>query len=393
MQVSSVDKICFCNPAHASVGVIFNNDDWMSLVQKIIKITALGIVVSGLVILAGCSAGGPRPRVGSYPASSLPTSFLDINSLGSHNYGIGFGENNGLVYTAKGGHIDIAHLRIAADNTRSLYNDIRGHLLNNDSEFTFKLNVEPSSYYVNVEYPEYWKTIPDKYREKIADKLALEMSQYFAYTMTTWHEVLTWFGYKCLFFLPEFASAFSWEDIYSNLLGTRLGAEAVSAKGETSPKGGEDKTNDYNKAMTILLKDELIDLQIQSASTARQAAHQMVNKAMRIDRRKNTDIGLYDGFVTPSLAPGVCFDAAPKPLPVPTLDDVSKYGFEVSLEIHPREFKSGKILKIIYPKGGPNKVKPADHLPIVMNYIEKDAIQRGYTIVPSFKPATLVSAR
>jgi hypothetical protein len=30
--------------------------------------------------------------------------------------------------------------------------------------------------------------------------MALEMGQYFAYTMTTWHEVLTYFGYKCLFF-------------------------------------------------------------------------------------------------------------------------------------------------------------------------------------------------
>ena len=351
--------------------------------RKIIKSFALGAVVSSLVVLAGCSVtGAPRPRVGSYPASAMPSKFLDINSLGSHNYGIGVGEHNGLVYTARGGHIDIAHLRIAADNTRSLYNDIRGHLLHNDRDFTFKLNVEPSSYYVDVQYPSYWRNIPPKYREKIAHKMASEMSQYFTYTMTTWHEVLTWFGYKCLFFLPEFSSAFSWEDIYSNLLGTRLGAEAL-----------EDKDHGYNQAMTILLKEELVNLQIQPRSTARQAAKKMVNKAFHIDRRKSTDIGLYDGFVTPALVPGVCIDALPKSLPVPTLDEVHNYGFAVNLEIEPREFERGKILRLIYPRGGANRVRPADHLPIVMNYIEKDAIQRGYTIVPSEKPTTLVSAQ
>ena len=112
-------------------------------------------------------------------------------------------EHDGLVYTSRGGHIDIAHLRIAADNVKSLYNKTRKNLINGNSEFTFKLNVEPSTYHVELEYPEYWPAISPKFREKIADKLALELSQYFTYTMTTWHEVLTWFGFKCVFFLPE----------------------------------------------------------------------------------------------------------------------------------------------------------------------------------------------
>jgi hypothetical protein len=320
--------------------------------------------------------------MGSYPASSLPTKFLDVNGLGNHSYGIGLSENNGLAYTARGGHIDIAHLRIAADNTRFLYGRVRECLLNNDPDFTFKLNVEPSSYHVEIQYPSYWQNIPQNYREKIAHKVSLDMSRYFTYTMTTWHEVLTYFGYKCLFFLPEFSSAFSWEDIYSNLLGTQLGAQAI-----------EDKEHSYDRAMTILLKEELENLQIQTRETAKQAARKIANRAMHVDLRKNTDIGLYDGFVTPTLAHDVCKDAQPKSLPVPTLDEVHKYGFAVNLEIEPKEFERGKILRIIYPEGGQKRVRPAEHLPIVMHYIEKDAMENGYAIIPSEKPQVLVSAQ
>jgi hypothetical protein len=155
----------------------------------------------------------------------------------------------------------------------------------------------------------------------------------------------------------------------------------------------EDKILNYDNAMTALLKDELITLHAQSKSTARQAAERMIDKTLHIDRRKHTDIGLYDGFVTPALAPGVCNDPLPISLPVPTLDEVHKYGFAVNLEIQPREFEGGKILSIIYPEGSSKTVRPAEHLPIVMHYIEKDATKKGYTIVPSEKPQVLVSAK
>jgi hypothetical protein len=358
-------------------------DFWMSSVVKMKQSIVMVSIVLSLIVVAGCSVNGsPRPRMGSYPASALPTKFLDVNNLGNHSYGMGLSENNGLVYTAEGGHIDIAHLRIAADNTRYLYGRVRQCLLNNDPEFTFKLNVEPSTYHADIQYPSYWQTIPQDYREKIADKMSLEMSRYFTFTMTTWHEVLTWFGYKCVFFLPEKSSAFSWEDIYSNLLGTQLGAQAL-----------QDDRHDYNRAMTILLKEELLALQAQPPRVAKQAAREMVDNLRHINRTRNTDIGLYDGLVTPTLATGVCKDAQPKSLPVPALDEVHKYGFAINLEIEPREFERGKILRIIYPQGGRKTVSPAEHLPIVMNYVEKDAMKNGYAIVPSEKPQVIVSAK
>lgn len=349
----------------------------MSLLKKLIKSIALASVALGTVFFAGCGlTGQPRARCGSYPASSLGSRFLDIDNLGKHSYGAGFAENNGLVYTSRGGHIDIAHLRIAADNVKSLYYKTRENIINGNSEFTFKLNVEPSRYHVKLQYPQYWPAISEQYREKIADKLALDLSQHFTYTMTTWHEVLTWFGFKCVFFLPEKSSAFSWEDIYSNLLGTRLGALAL-----------QDKLHGFNEAMTILLKKELENLQIQSRTTARQAARQMKDKYFDgrsyFNVTRSMDIGLYDGLVTPVLVPGVCIDAEPKSYSVPALDVLKKYGFAMNLEIEPKEFESGRILRIIYPNGGGKKIRPAEHLPIVMDYIKKDAMKKGFAVIPT----------
>jgi len=354
--------------------------------KKTVKSIIAGVICLIIPVFAGCGIDGePRPRMGSYPASSLPTKFLDINSLGSHSYGNGMFENNGLVYTSRGGHIDIAHLRIAADNTRSLYNKVRTHLLNNDSEFTYKLNVEPSNYHVEMKYPEWWANLPEKYKVKIADKVSLELSQHFTYTMTTWHEVLTWFGFKCLFFLPEKASAFSWEDIYSNLLGTRLGAMAM-----------KDKEHSFDEAMTILLKRELEELGIQPSGMARRAAREMKKKYFDgqsyFDITRNFDIGLDDGMVTPFIY-ATDKEAKAKSYPIPTMEIFNTYGFAMTLEIEPREFESGKILKIIYPAGGGKSVLPGKHLPIVMRYVENDAKKQGFAVIPSGKPELIVSAK
>jgi hypothetical protein len=371
-------------PSGQSILVKF---DWMSVLKNAIKTASSAALILGMISFAGCSVnGGPRMRMGSYPASSLPTKFMDANGLGSHSYGNGLFEHNGLVYTARGGHIDIAHLRIAADNTRNLSNKAKTHLLNSDTDFYFKLNVEPSQYHVTLVYPAYWKNLPEKYREKIAGKLSPELGQYFTYTMTTWHEVLTWFGFKCLFFLPEKKSAFSWEDIYSNLLGTRLGALALA-----------DKEHEYNEAMTILLNREMQELQIQPRATAIRAAKEMKNKYFdgqrSLDRTRSMDIGLYDGYVTPVLVPGICSQAKPKSYPVPTLELLEKYGFSLTLEIHPKEFESGKILKIIYPDGSGKSIYPDKQLPIVMSYVENDAIKQGFAIKLTQKPEIIVSAK
>jgi hypothetical protein len=325
---------------------------------------AAGIVLAA-AFLNGCSfSGKPRVRLGSYATSTPGTNFIDINSLGKHSYNSFLFENNGIVYTCRGGHIDIAHVRIGADNVRYLYHKIKNNLLDSDSNINFELNVEPSTYFVTLQYPPNWENMPRKEKKRIADELALDMSQYFTFTMTTWHEVLTWFGYKCMAIVPEQPSAFSWEDIYSNLVGIRIGAQAL-----------RDEDHSYNKAVTIAIKNELENLGVQPSHIAWAASEKMRGKwfdgTFFVDmKERNFDIGLDDGLVTPTLVPGVCDDAQPQSYPVPTLDKFYKYGFSMDFELEPREFESGRILKIIYPNGGGGRIQPIKHIPVVLDYIK-----------------------
>jgi len=335
---------------------------------------AWGILV--LLAVPGCSINDePRPRLGSYATSTPGTNFLDLSTLGDHKYYDGLFEKNGIVYTCRGGHIDIAHLRIAADYTRYLYNRTKQCLLKTDRQFSFKLNVEPSRYYIRLTYPKNWKDLPASQKEQIAQDVALELGQYLTFTMVTWHEVLTFFGYKSMAFLPEFASAFSWEDNYSNLLGIRLAAEAI----RTRPQ-------DYDMAMTALIKAQMEYLGIVSAAEAHAAAEAMrgvwfegnILVTMKV---RNMDIGLDDGQITPLLVPSMCDQPQPQSYPVPTLTSFNKHGFTMDLYIRPQEFERDQILKVVCPDGGCNRICMPDDLPIFLAYIKDKCRQIGCTVV------------
>ena len=118
-----------------------------------IRVFVAGLAAAA-VVLAGCNSS-PRPhlRLGCCPTSTPGTRFLKPGKLGRHSYGYGWRENNGIVYTCRGGHIDIAHVRTAADQTRYLAEKSYAHLMRGDAQFCFKLRVEPSKYFVTIRYP------------------------------------------------------------------------------------------------------------------------------------------------------------------------------------------------------------------------------------------------
>jgi hypothetical protein len=330
-------------------------------------------VLSCAIFLSGCGVPQPGVRLGSYATATLGTHFLDADNLGRHHYGGSCFEKNGIVYTCKGGHVDITHARIAADNVRYLQNKAKRALLKMDRQFKFKLKVEPSTYYVTLEYPPTWKNLPKKEKSRIADEVSIELGAYCVYVMTTWHEVLTWFGFKSMAFIPEQPSAFSWEDVYSNVFGIKIGTLAL-----------RDKTNGYNKAVTIAFQKELKGLGIQPKSTARKASEKMrgtwYEGALIAEMKvRNLDVGIDDGFVTPMIVPGVCKNAFPQSLPVPKLKPYM-YGFKITLEVEPREMEKDRIFKIIYPEVSPSeyprKVQPAKHLPAIMNYIKREVAKK-----------------
>jgi hypothetical protein len=292
--------------------------------------------------------------------------------MGKHSFGSAWFEKNGIAYTCQGGHIDIAHARIAADNVRYIQDMAKRTIEGRRHEFSFKLKVEPSTYYVHIEYPLKWNKLSGKERRRITDEVSLEMGEYLTYMMTTWHEVLTWFGFKSMGIIPEQPSAFSWEDIYSNVFGTRVGAEAI-----------RDKSHGYNEAVTIAMRKDLEDSGVQSAHTARKASEKMrgiwYTGILIADMKvRNTDVGIDDGYVSPMLVPGICEGAEPKPLPVPTLEKFKKYGFDMDLRVEPKEFERDKILDVIYPnRAAPEKIRPDKNLPEIMDYINKEIEEKA----------------
>jgi hypothetical protein len=314
----------------------------------------------------------PHTQRGTLPTPTAWTNFLDAGHLGLHCYKPNPSEKNGLVYTCKAGHIDTYHVREAADWTAFLAAITFKHLNNGDAEFSFRLK-EGSICLVRLTYPQVWENLSPEDREYIAYNMSIELGQYFAYTAGTWHEILTWYGYKTGGIYSEFSSAFSWEDNFSNLLGSYIGV-----------LGLRDTEHGYDEAVTLAFNNELEKLDIQSSEIARRASESM--KGLWFSRgllghvdmkKRNFDIGIDNGFVAPWIVPNICEcqGAQAQPYRVPTLDCLSKYGFLMKFEIEPKEWEKGRILSIIYPdKETRGKcIEPVKDFAAIMSRIMEEA--------------------
>jgi len=347
-----------------------------------------------LVIAAGCGSGKeivifddhgkivfehlhsePRARMGSYASSTLGTRFYSLEDLGTHNYYFSRAEGNGILYTCRAGHIDSAHFRKSADWSVYLAALCYKNIMQKDKSFSFK-SKERSRGHVHLTYPSHWGQMSQEQQQEIAFDISVRLGQYFSWTLLTWHEILTWFGFKCTGLYSEFPSAFSWEDSFSNLLGCHLAGQAI-----------RDRDHNYNEALTLLIEHELTKLGVQRASVAKRASKMVRGKwysgnllFMVSISGRNLDIGLDDGYVTPWLVDSLveCPDAQPQEYPVPTLDFLSSYGFEILYEIEPKEWESDKILDIVYPdlRKKPKRIQPLIHFKAIMDYIQKDAKRR-----------------
>jgi len=316
----------------------------------------------------------PRGRTGCRPCSKITTQFLEPGHLGRHGYSSAGSEKNGVVYTCEGGFIDIAHVRGAIDRTAFIAAKIFDALKRGETEFSFKLT-EPSTYFIQLVPPQDREDLSWKDREGIARDISIRLGQYFAFTACTWHEILTWFGYKSVGFYPEFHSSFSCEDTFSDLLGSSIGA-AVLRDGE----------HEFDEGVTLALDRELEKLGVQTRNTAMGATKSVKGRwfsggLLFVDtKRRNFDIGLEDGFVTPWIVPdlSVCEGERARSYPIPNPDFLCEYGFSLKFEIEPREWEKGKILRIVYPdvKERRQRLEPAIHFALIMDYIKKDAAGR-----------------
>jgi hypothetical protein len=233
---------------------------------------------------------------------------------------------------------------------------------------------EPSIGLVTLTFPSDWDRLDEDDRERAARDVSRELGQYLAFTALTWHEILTWFGYRPRPHVSEFPSAFSWEDTYSNLLGVQVAGAAL-----------QEETLPFSEAMTVALDRQLKDLGGQSAEVAERAARSQKGRwyskrwFATVVHKRNFDVGLDDGFVTPCLVPAVavCEGAEPLPLAAPALEALARHGFSVKVEIEPRVWEEKKILAALEAEGCPpvKRLDPTVHFPLILRYCEKHAGQ------------------
>jgi hypothetical protein len=141
--------------------------------------------------------------------------------VGPHGYDKGelTREHNGLVYTCRGGFIDIAHVRDNADRTLWLALEIARAL---PGGVALDLPEEGTARRVVV------APLPDGLLAQHGRwPVAAALASWADHQLGTWHEVVTWYGWQSTPGFSERLSAFSPEDIYSNILGANLAAGIV----------------------------------------------------------------------------------------------------------------------------------------------------------------------
>ena len=191
--------------------------------------------------------------------------------VGPHKYNIGLletssseeagaiaGENNGLIYTCRAGFIDLAHVRDYADMTVYLSAMVERQM---DVGGVIELAEQGGKRRVVLEPID---------AERIADvgrgRLAVALAQWLAFQISIWHEIATWYGYSAMAAWPEKISAFSPEDLYSNMVGIKLAGGIILLRDSSDEI-------EYNNAMNAWMKVAFKRMQVTTKASATAAMH------------------------------------------------------------------------------------------------------------------------
>lgn len=187
-------------------------------------------------IIRTCCAFGSDLRLWIIPGLKY-SDITSVENLGPHHYLGNSNEGNGILYSRRGGFIDMGHLRDQADWTAYLYSQIL--VSQHKGEVILNLGHEGGLKTIKLH-------VPADLDESDAALLAAKI----AYNLAIWHEIATWFGSSSVPFIPERYSSFSIEDTYSNLLGATLGMKAIKSE------------LPYEKAMSSLIRQTLDTLEV-----------------------------------------------------------------------------------------------------------------------------------
>lgn len=320
------------------------------------------LMTAGCILLAGC--GTPISDGSGYEWGHTGAGSFDNDPFNLAPFGSPVVDGNGILYTLRSGTIDPDHIYGWARKTKSYYDDLYKCLSTDCGHLS-------SGYFkVTLLYPAAWKQMPAAQKEKAARQMAVEAAQYLAFNDGLWHEMATWYGHRTFPLISDFQSALSWEDLYSDRLGTVIAARAIE-------RGG-----DFEYNVTLLTKEELKNRQLVDTGRARSITATMEHKAYENDPVakeilwRSMDIGTGDGQINPAVFPGFT-DKEPIPLPAPTLDLLAKHGIKAKIVVSPSSPKYGTIKS---KAGITGDYDPAVHNPKILAVIKADALRRGFRV-------------
>ncbi|MBA4409676.1 MAG: DUF4056 domain-containing protein [Bacteroidota bacterium] len=167
-------------------------------------------------IIRTCCSFGTEMQMVALPGIKL-TEITSLDKIGSHHYLGDQSEENGIVYTRRGGFIDMGHLRDQVDWTAYLYKQLTENKPAEHLELV--LGHEGGEKTLSVTIP---TSLTDNDLVLLAGKIT--------YDLSVWHEIATWFGASTIPFVPERYSSFSIEDAFSNLVGVTIGIKALQSE-------------------------------------------------------------------------------------------------------------------------------------------------------------------
>jgi len=312
--------------------------------------------VAAVVFLSGCTRG--------YEWGHTPAGSFDSDPFNLAPFGSPVASGNGMLYTLRSGSIDPDHIYGWARKTKGYYEALHRCLISD--------NTRCSHGYFNVtlEYPDSWRRMDAEEKARVARDLAIEAAQYLAFNDGLWHEMATWYGHRTFPLISDFQSALSWEDLYSDRLGTWIGARAIE-------RGGH-----FEQNVTAITAEELRKRELVDTAEAIRITRTMENIAYREDPFAKKilwrclDIGTGDGEINPVVFPGFT-DKPPIALPAPTLAALEQRGIKVRVTVDPWSPKYAVIKKKADIQGD---YEPALHNEKILAVIKQDARKQGFKV-------------
>ncbi|MEF1186296.1 DUF4056 domain-containing protein, partial [Vibrio sinaloensis] len=212
-----------------------------------------------------------KAQLGSVPVPFFSLeNVVDKGSVGDHHYNDGSAsisgsllgladETNGLVFTKLGGFIDTAHVRDTADYTYYIFQLNQGYLgTSHHIDLPAELRLRRVTWHP--------QTQPLSKEQKIT--YSAEAAALTAFRLAQWHEIAQWFGMVSVGGFDELASAFSSEDLYSNMLGAHLAKQILIATPTLN-------TKQFSAAMDHALETTLSELNAVTKSVTKEKIQQL----------------------------------------------------------------------------------------------------------------------